>query len=90
MYYATHEVMSPYDEGPRVWAFATRRARDLFVKHGPRGSWSLVYPFEQKAIKARDARRIAQRDGYGDPYAYNGDAGGVLYVWGAPGYEARI
>ena len=88
MYYATHTVHDPYcNDGAQVFAFETRAARDQFVKHGPRGCWSLVYPFEQKAITAREARKVARRDDYGDAYAINGDAGGVLYVWGNAGYE---
>ena len=89
MYYATHEVFDYFNDGPKLYAFETRAARDQFVKHGPRGSWSLVFPFEQKAISARDARKIARRDDYGDAYAINGDAGGVLYLWGSPNYDKQ-
>ena len=74
-------------DGAQVFAFETRAARDQFVKHGPRGCWSLMFPYEQKAITAREARKVARRDGYGDAYAIDGDAGGVLYVWGNAGYE---
>lgn len=87
MFYATHKVHDPFGADLQVYAFETRAARDLFVKHGPRGCWSLVYPYEQHAISARDARKVARRDGYGDAYAINGDAGGVIYAWGAPNYE---
>ncbi len=84
MYYATHTVHDPYcNDGAQLFAFTTRTARDQFVKHGPHGCWSLVYPYEQKPISARDARKVARRDDFGDAYAYNGDAGGgVLYLWG--------
>ena len=89
MFYATHKVHDPFGSATQVYAFETRAARDRFVKHGPRGCWSLVYPYEQKAISARDARRVAHRDGYGDAYAINGDAGaGVVYAWGTPNYQA--
>lgn len=88
MYYATHTVRDPYyPNHAQVFAFTTRAARDEFVKHGPRGCWSLVYPYEQRAIAAKDARKIARRDDYGDAYAVNGDAGGVLYLWGSPNYD---
>ena len=80
MYYATHTVHDHYNDGAQVFAFETRAARDRFVKHGPRGCWSLVYPYEQKAITAREARKVARRDGYGDAYAIDGDAGGVFFV----------
>lgn len=86
MFYATHTVHDHYDDGAQVFAFKSRAARDRFVAHGPRGAWSLVYPYTQEAISARDARKVARRDGYGDPYAIDGDGGGVIYVWGAPGY----
>lgn len=87
MFFATHEVMDHYGAGPELWAFKTRAARDSFVKHGPRGCWSLVFPYEQRAITAKDARKVARRDDYGDAYAIDGDAGGVLYLWGSPNYD---
>jgi len=87
MYYATHKVHDPYGSDIQVWAFNTRTARNLFVKHGPRGCWSLIYPYEQCAISAKDARAMAQRDNYGDAYAIDGDAGGVVYIWGTRNYD---
>ena len=90
MYYATHTVHDNMGDDLQVYAFTTRAARDRFIKSGPRGSWSLVFPYEQNAITAREARKVARRDGYGDAYAIDGDAGaGVLYIWGTAGRDTR-
>lgn len=81
MYYASHEVFSPFDDGLAVYVFETKKERDWFVANGPRYWWELVYPFEQRAISAREARAVAQTDGDGNKYACLYD-GGVIYPWG--------
>lgn len=80
MFYAIHTVHDTIGDDSNVYAFKTRRARDQFVKYGPRHSWSLVFPYEQKPIAAAQAKKAARRDSYGDAYAIDGDAGaGVIY-----------
>ena len=89
MFYATHTVLTDYRGlESTLYAFKTRAARDTFIKNGPRYCWELIYPYSQATIAAKNARAAAQTDGYGDPYAINGDEGGVLYPWGAPNRPA--
>ena len=86
MYYAMQETHGFEGTSKALYVFDSRRERDVFLKHGARGSWSLVVPWETYPVKASDARALAQIDDFGDRYAclYGG---GVRYVWGQHGYE---
>ena len=69
-----------------LYVFDSKAERDRFLKHGSRYSYSLVVPWETRAVRASEARELAQVDDFGDRYAYLYD-GGVRYAWERAGYE---
>lgn len=85
-WFAAQRTYSHEGVSDALYVFDSKAARDRFLKHGSRYSYSLVVPWETYPVKASEAKALAKVDDYGDRYAclY---LGGVRYVWGQAGYE---